>query len=248
MAEPNPLDLTRLNVAIVGSGGIASALAQHLLSEYPLETLLMLQRSDCKLHDPRVHRIAIDARDPQSVQDAGEKAAGLVSRLHLVINTVGVLHDDTVTPEKRLKDVTAQAMHHLMQVNAYLLPQLAQALAPLLRHSEPSVFASLSARVGSIADNDLGGWYSYRASKAAHNQLLRTLSREWRISHRSCCVVALHPGTVATALSNPFTPTNYTKTVLTPQECAQALVNVLAQLGPTDTGSFRAWDGAVIPW
>ena len=248
MSESSPLQLPVLNVAIVGSGGIATALVSHLLKEYPVGTLLLLQRGEQEFDDSRVQRIFLDAEDPASIVSAGNAAAALVNELHLVINTVGMLHDHQFKPEKRVKDVTPQALHQLMQVNAFLLPQLAAALSPLLRHQAPSVLASLSARVGSIADNELGGWYSYRAAKAAHNQLLRTLSREWRISHKQCCVVALHPGTVATGLSAPYTPTNYAKRVLSPLECAESLIGVLKQMKASDTGTFRSWDGAIVPW
>ena len=94
----------------------------------------------------------------------------------------------------------------------------------------------------------MGGWYSYRASKAAHNMLLKTLAREWRVSHKHCAVVALHPGTVETDLSVPYTPANYQKRVLSPEESAAAMLAVLESLDASRSGSFHAWDGAEIPW
>ena len=159
-----------------------------------------------------------------------------------------MLHGEGFAPEKRLKDVTPEALMHLSTVNAFFLPQLAAAVAPLLRHSDSSILASVSARVGSIADNNIGGWYSYRASKAAHNMLLKTLAREWRVSHKHCTVVALHPGTVQTGLSEPYTPANYKKRVLAPAESAEAMLSVLESLTVEQTGSFYAWDGKPIPW
>ncbi len=238
-----------LNVVVAGGGGIGRAVAERLLAHYPVEKLFLLQRSGrCQLDDPRFVSLAVDAEDPSSLSAAAEQIAADCDELHLVFNAVGMLHDEQFKPEKRLKDVSPAALHKLSAVNAWFLPQLAAALAPLLRHSKPSLLASISARVGSIADNDMGGWYSYRASKAAHNMLLRTLAREWRVSHKHCAVIALHPGTVATDLSEPYTPPNYQKRVLQPVESAEALLGVLEARGSGDSGKFFAWDGAEIPW
>ncbi|MEM0953907.1 MAG: SDR family NAD(P)-dependent oxidoreductase [Pseudomonadota bacterium] len=244
----NALGQSPLNAVVVGSGGIGTAVAARLLSEYPINQLFVLQRTARTFDDDRVTSLALDATEPASIAAATAAVCDHAIPLHLVFNAVGMLHGDGFRPEKRLKDVSAEAMMHLAAVNAFLLPQLAAGLAPALRHSEPSVLASVSARVGSIADNDMGGWYSYRASKAAHNMLLKTLSREWRVSHKHCAVVALHPGTVATELSKPYTPPNYNKRVLTPAESAEAMLNVVARLDVTHSGRFYAWDGAEIPW
>ncbi len=238
-----------LNAVVAGGGGIGTAIAERLLANYPVERLYVLQRSGrCRLDDPRFTSLEIDAEDPASITKAAEAIAADCSELHLVCNAVGMLHDQQFKPEKRLKDVSPQALYKLSAVNAWFLPQLAAALAPLLRHGKSSLLASVSARVGSIADNDMGGWYSYRSSKAAHNMLLRTLAREWRVSHKHCTVVALHPGTVATDLSEPYTPANYNKRVLEPPESAAAMLDVLESLGVGDSGKFFAWDGAEIPW
>jgi NAD(P)-dependent dehydrogenase (short-subunit alcohol dehydrogenase family) len=245
----NALQQADLNVVVAGDGGIGTAIATTLLQQYPVKTLFLLQRSDRRsIDDPRCIYLAVDAHEPASIAAAGDAIGQHCDALHLVINTVGMLHNAETRPEKRLKDVSLASMLSLATVNAFFLPQLAAAVAPLLRHSQASILASLSARVGSISDNEMGGWYSYRASKAAHNMLLKTLAREWRISHQHCSVIALHPGTVDTALSQPYTPANYTKRVLSPQQCAAALLTVLAATSPQQTGSFLAWDGAEIPW
>lgn len=238
-----------LNVVVAGGGGIGAAVAERLLNEYAVAKLFLLQRSErCQLDDDRVRHLHVNAEDPATLAVAAEQIAAECSELHLVFNALGMLHDEQFKPEKRLKDVTPEALHKLSAINAWFLPQLAAALAPLLRHRTPSLLASVSARVGSITDNDMGGWYSYRASKAAHNMLLRTLAREWRVSHKHCAVVALHPGTVSTDLSEPYTPPNYNKRVLEPGESAAAMLGVLEGLGATDSGRFFAWDGAEIPW
>lgn len=114
--------------------------------------------------------------------------------------------------------------------------------------TEPALLASLSARVGSIEDNRLGGWYSYRASKAAHNMLVRTIAHEWRLSHRNAAIVALHPGTVHSRLSEPFISPGYKNTVHTPAECADHLMRVLGALTAESSGQFYDWKGDAIAW
>lgn len=245
----NALEQDGLNVVVAGGGGIGQAVAKRLLEHYPVRRLFLLQRTDrFDGDDERLVKLEVDALQPNSISEAAAAIAEYEEPLHLVFNAVGMLHGEGLRPEKRLKDVTPEAMQHLAAVNAWFLPQLAAALAPMLRHTAPSILASVSARVGSITDNEMGGWYSYRASKAAHNMLLKTLAREWRVSHKHCAVVALHPGTVETALSIPYTPSNYKKRVLSPEESAEALLKVLGSVDSARSGSFYAWDGAEIPW
>ena len=125
---------------------------------------------------------------------------------------------------------------------------LAQALEPLIPKDLPCHFASLSARVGSIGDNRSGGWYAYRAAKAAQNQLLRTLALEWRRRLPQMCVSLLHPGTTATRLSQPFQANVPAGQLFSPERAASQLLDVLAGLGPDQSGGFWAWDGQPIPW
>jgi NAD(P)-dependent dehydrogenase (short-subunit alcohol dehydrogenase family) len=244
--QGSPLSLSRINAMVVGGGAIGSAIATALLASDNLARLIVLRRSERDvLDDPRVSYLSFDA-------GSGDNLPALegtgVERLHLLVNTVGLLHGAGQRPEKRLRDLNLDNLLRSMTINAALLPRLAQAYGQALRHDEPAILASLSARVGSIEDNHLGGWYSYRASKAAHNMLLRTLAREWRVSHRNTAVVALHPGTVASPLSEPFVTDSYSKRVLQPGECAEALLGVLSGLGAADTGRFLDWRGEPIPW
>lgn len=243
------LALNQVNAVIVGNGAIGSALLDNLLQRSALNSVLVLGRTAAAVsEDPRVTHLTFDAEDPQSLINAALQVEQYVKRVHLLINTVGLLHNDQQGPEKRLKSVDPAHLIKSFQINAVLLPLLAQAFSQLLRHDEPSLLASLSARVGSIEDNKLGGWYSYRASKAAHNMLLKTIASEWRLSHRNAIVVALHPGTVHSRLSEPFLTANYQHRVLTPAECASALLAVIGQLQLEDSGKFFDWQGKSIPW
>jgi NAD(P)-dependent dehydrogenase (short-subunit alcohol dehydrogenase family) len=151
-------------------------------------------------------------------------------------------------PERSLAQVEADSLVMAFRVNALGPLLVAKAFEPLLKRSRQARFASLSARVGSIGDNRLGGWYAYRATKAALNQMTRTLSIQWRrLTHPILCV-ALHPGTVATDLSAPFTRSYDPAKVFTTERAARQLLDVLDGLGPDDSGGFFAWDGSPIPW
>ena len=244
-----PLHLDRMNAVIVGDGAIGAALLDALLQRPGLAGVVILRRGTMSLpDDPRVTPLSFDAQDPPSVAAAADAVKATLGRVHLLVNTVGMLHGPRQQPEKRVRDVRPEALLHSFAINAVLLPLLAQSFSSLLRHDEPAVLASLSARVGSIEDNGLGGWYSYRASKAAHNMLLRTLAREWRVSHRNAAVVALHPGTVDSRLSRPFVSSDYRNKVLTPGESADALLRVIDSVSPEQSGSFYDWRGDPVPW
>ena len=249
MSPPNVLALKSFNAVVVGSGAIGSALVQNLLQREALNRVVVLGRgAHCVPEDDRVTHLTFDAEDAGSVIAAATQVQQTLDSVHLVINTVGLLHNQHQGPEKRLKAVDPDHLQKSFQVNAVLLPLLAQAFSKSLRHNEPATLASLSARVGSIEDNQLGGWYSYRASKAAHNMLLKTIAREWRVSHPNVTVVALHPGTVYSRLSEPFLTERYKNRVLSPPECACSLLEVIGDLQQEDSGSFYDWQGKSISW
>ena len=151
-------------------------------------------------------------------------------------------------PEKRLSKVCRPNLERQFAVNAFGPLLLAQALEPFISRDLPGHFASLSARVGSLADNQLGGWYGYRASKAAQNQLLRCLAIEWGRRRPQVCVSLLHPGTTATPLSQPFQASVPAERLFSPERAAQQLLTVLEGLGAEQSGGFWAWDGQPIPW
>ena len=245
----NPLELDAINAVVVGTGAIGSAFVSELLSRLQVHKVFILHRGTApSFADPRVHCIRFDALSPTTITDAAAAVGQISQRIHLLINTVGMLHSPDQAPEKRLADINAANLARSMALNATLLPLLAQAFSGLLRHKEPALLASLSARVGSLEDNKLGGWYGYRASKAAHNMLLLTLAREWRVNHRNVILLALHPGTVKSRLSEPFVTPAYKNRVLSPAESATALLEVLSRRTPEDSGSFYDWRGDLVPW
>ena len=190
----------------------------------------------------------VDLRDASTIEALGTRLATSTESLHWVFNSAGVLHGEGFGPERKLEDLDPAALQQVFAVNALAPVLLAQALLPLLRHRERSLFASLSARVGSISDNRLGGWYAYRASKAAQNQFLKTLSLELRRRAPRCVVLALHPGTVDTALSRPFQRNVPPHKLFSVERAARQLIEIMDQATPATSGSFLAWDGSEIPW
>ena len=174
--------------------------------------------------------------------------AASAGELRLVLHAAGVLHGPGLTPEKSLSRIDPEAMALAFAVNATGPALVMKHLAPLLPRRGRCVFAALSARVGSIGDNRLGGWYAYRAAKAAQNQLLSTLAIEWRRRLPQVCVTLLHPGTTATALSAPFRSAVPPPQLFSPERAASQLLDVLERQTPAESGRFLAWDGREIPW
>lgn len=192
---------------------------------------------------------ALDVSREDSVAAAAARVAAQLPRLHLLVNCAGVLHrGDELQPEKRVEAVDAEALRRVFEVNAFGPLLVAKHFHPLLSHGDRAVLANLSARVGSIGDNRLGGWYAYRASKAAQNMFTRTLAVELgrRAPHVIC--VALHPGTVDTELSRPFQRGLPPERLFDPDRAARQLLAVIRDLAPEQSGSFLAWDGSTIPW
>jgi NAD(P)-dependent dehydrogenase (short-subunit alcohol dehydrogenase family) len=249
MPSPDPCPHSRPwqhwqgHALVVGGGGIGRALLAALPAHAPELQLHLATRS------PRgSQELDLDLTDDTSLARLAAFAASELQPLRLVINTAGVLHSPGLAPEKRLSAVRRQSLDASFSVNAFGPILLAQAVAAALPRDQPSHFASLSARVGSIGDNHLGGWYAYRAAKAAQNQLLRTLAIEWRRRLPHCCVSLLHPGTTATALSAPFRSAVPPQGLFSPEQAAAQLLTVLQGLSIEQSGGFWAWDGRPIPW
>lgn len=200
--------------------------------------------------EPRLRLLRMDVTDEHSVAGAIARLAASTDQLHLVINCAGLLHGGSaaLAPEKRLAEVRPQALATSFAVNAFGPLLVAKHVEPLLGHRQRAVFASLSARVGSIGDNRLGGWYAYRGAKAAQNMFTRTLAIEWARTRRSVTCVALHPGTTDTDLSRPFQANVAPDRLFTVERTVRQLLRVIDGLTPADTGRFLAWDGAGIPW
>ncbi|MEO0637774.1 MAG: SDR family NAD(P)-dependent oxidoreductase [Pseudomonadota bacterium] len=230
MSEP-------LGVAIVlgATGAIGGAVADRLQVNGQYATVLRFSRSS----EPR-----FDLTDEASIKRCAQIAAA-AGDVRFVFDATGFLHNDTIAPEKALRQLTVDSMRLNFELNAMGPALVMKHFLPLFPREGRSVFATLSARVGSISDNDLGGWHSYRASKAALNQFVRCAAIELRRTHKEAICVGLHPGTVESDLSAPFAKAGLT--VRQAGEAATDLLRVLGRLTPGDTGKQFAYDGREVP-
>ena len=237
-----------INAAIIGaSGGIGGAFAALLEPCPAVSQVVRLSRSGAG--SGRGASYPLDLESEASIAQAAAAIAESVGRLHLVIVATGILHDgDRLQPEKSWRSLSAAAMETAFRLNATGPALVAKHFLPLLARDRKTAFAALSARVGSIEDNRLGGWYAYRASKAALNMTLKTLSIELARRHPLALCVGLHPGTVDTALSKPFQGAVPHDRLFSPRQSAHHLLTVLDRLTPEDSGTLFAWDGRRIPF
>lgn len=220
---------------VIGSSGTIGSAFMELLEQHPACMKVI-----------GIHRSSpnpIDYQDLNTVEDAAKALSG-EAPFQLIINTIGVLHSADWMPEKKLDDLNAEQLQLLIQMNA-IGPGLTIKYFSKLLDPANSVMATLSAKVGSIEDNRLGGWYSYRASKAALNMLIKTASIEFSRTKPNTALVALHPGTVNSRLSKPFKGEQIGRP---PLDAANDMLNVLFSLSKEDSGSFITYSGERLPW
>ena len=233
--KPPPAD----GVAIVfgASGGIGSAIVAVLERDGAYLDVASFSRSGEE---------AVDLTSEAAVAGAARRVSSAGLPIRLIVNATGFLHGDGFTPEKSWRQIDPSHMARAFAVNAIGPALLMKHFLPILPREGRSVFATLSAKVGSIGDNRTGGWYSYRSSKAALNQLVRTASIELGRRNPEAICVALHPGTVDTRLSKPFGKQGLD--VRSPSEAAEQLLTVIAGLTPADSGEFVDYRGNRLPW
>ena len=234
-------------MAIIGaSGGIGQALADRLAQQpEQVNRVYRLSRRPLEGH------LHMDLDDEASIINAAQLIAQDSAKdgpLDLVINATGLLHDadQGITPEKTWRHLDPKTMMAVYQANCVAPVMAAKHFLPLMRRSGKSVYAVLSARVGSIADNRVGGWHSYRAAKAGLNMTLRNLALEMALKSPDAIVMGLHPGTVATGLSEPFRGM-VKHDIFSPEASADHLIKVIDDATPQSSGHQWAWDGTKIP-
>lgn len=222
---------------IIGSGGgIGLSLKQELSSRKDYYQLFCYSKS---------HDIILDITDEKQILKAVQELKQQDIKINLLINTIGYLHDKDFSPEKKISEINNNYLINSFKINAIGHALVIKHFAPLMDHKNISVLACLSARVGSISDNYLGGWFGYRASKAALNQIVRSASVEFGRKKSNLIFIAIHPGTVLTKLSKPFIKK---KNYFTANQSANHILKVISNLKIEDSGNFVDYQGIKIPY
>ncbi|MBD2088920.1 SDR family NAD(P)-dependent oxidoreductase [Microcoleus sp. FACHB-1515] len=247
-----------MNGLIVGATqGIGLGFVRKLLLDESITKLFATYRDRARAtelfalqdqHSDRIVCLQVDVTEEAQISAAVQQIQAQVDRLDCVINCVGVLHDATLSPEKSLRQIDGDRLLRYFQINSVGAILLAKHLLPLLSHRNRCVFATISAKVGSIGDNQLGGWYGYRASKTALNMLMKTASIEYRRKNPQAIVVVLHPGTTDTELSRPFQRNVPPEKLFSVDRTVEQLLTILSKLTEADSGEFFSWDGSRLPW
>ncbi|MDH5937376.1 SDR family oxidoreductase [Vibrio splendidus] len=241
----------RLHILVVGgSGSIGFAVVKHLLSELSRFDFLDVQvdatyhSQQPELENSRLSWHKVDATNEADIEQLSKQ----FEKLDWLINCVGMLHTPELGPEKNLSSIDPEFFLKNISVNTLPSLLLAKHFTPVLRTSDNPKFAVVSAKVGSISDNRLGGWYSYRSSKAALNMFIKTMSIEWQRTIKKGTVLALHPGTTDTALSKPFQTNVPEGKLFESSYVAHQLVDIIRTATPDNSGHFYAYDGEQLSW
>tara|TARA_A200000113_G_C8793207_1_gene331577 strand:+ start:193 stop:915 length:723 start_codon:yes stop_codon:yes gene_type:complete len=234
-------------VAIIGSSGaIGNAVSDNLINDESIDIIYKFSRSMSVKENERVKNIFLDIEDEESIKSSLDHVPS-DTKFDLVFVATGILHNDKeIFPEKSIKDIDIDKLKKVILVNTIGPTLIGKYFIPYLRKDEKSVFAFLSARVGSISENKLGGWYSYRASKTALNQIIKNFSIEIKRTNKNAIFVGLQPGTVKSFLSKPFERNVKEDNLFTPEYSAEKLLQVINDLSPNDSGKFFAWNGEEI--
>ncbi|MGC1245788.1 MAG: SDR family NAD(P)-dependent oxidoreductase [Spirulinaceae cyanobacterium] len=192
--------------------------------------------------------LEMDITDESQIVIAVEKIRSEIDKLHLVVNCVGILHEGQLQPEKSLKQLNPEYLLRYFQVNSIGAVLLAKYFLPLLRHGDRNLLATISAKIGSISDNRSGGWYGYRASKAALNMFMRTTAIEYSRKSPNTIVTVLHPGTTDTQLSEPFQKNVPIEKLFPVEQTITQLLDVIENLTLKDSGEFFSWNGEQLPY
>ena len=235
------------NVAVIGaSGAIGNAVSKILLDDESVESVYTFSRSISPNTSDKDNRIYIDIENEESIKDAVKKIPQDI-KFDLIFVATGILHNDNdVYPEKSIRDISAERFKKVLMINTVGPALIGKYFIPFLNRENKNVFAFLSARVGSISDNKLGGWYSYRASKTALNQVVKNFSIEIKRSNPNSIFIGLQPGTVKSNLSKPFEKNVQSENLFTPDYSATKLLDVIDELTSNDSGKLYAWNGEEI--
>lgn len=250
-------ETSNTRLVIGGNRGIGLALVDAQLGRPDVSRVIATHRTTSDLallerlkarHGEKLVLRELDVTRENSLRSFRDFLETQRGGIDLVIHAAGILHEEGIVPEKSLAHCNPRHLMRLFEVNSIGPLMVAGAFLPTRKRNDRFTFAALSAMVGSIGDNRLGGWYGYRASKAALNQFIKTLANECRLKHPRAAIVAVHPGTTDTELSRPFQKNVDPEKLYAPRTTAQRLLGVLEGIDETQNGQFLNWNGSTIPW
>lgn len=234
------------NIAVIGSSGtIGSAFIRRISELYPEAQISGFSRTKQTSDIENIRFYEIDYTNEESIANSAEISAQNAP-LDLVIVATGILHNDAFMPEKSMKELSIAKFQEVILANTIVPALVAKYFLPKLSKDRRAVFAALSARVGSISDNQFGGWYSYRASKAALNMIIKNLSIEMKMRYKQAIIIGLHPGTVDSRLSKPFQNNVPAGKLFTADYSVAKMLEVINTLTTENSGKCYAWDGEEI--
>jgi NAD(P)-dependent dehydrogenase (short-subunit alcohol dehydrogenase family) len=239
-----------LNIAVIGaSGSLGKMFVKQLAQNEKTKSIFAFSRSKTDFENEKIASHFIDIEDEESIKSAAN-IASKNAKIDMVIVATGMLHGKNngqdLLPEKSLRDLSKEKFQQLFSINTIAPAIIAKHFLPKLNRETKSVFAAISARVGSISDNHLGGWYSYRASKSALNMVLKNASIEIGRSNKNAVIIGLHPGTVDSKLSKPFQGAVKEGKLFTPEYSVKKLLEVIENSSPIDSGNIIDFNGVKI--
>ena len=239
------------NALVLGaSGGLAQALIAQFLADTTIDTVIAVSSKPAPVSvqaESSLLWICTEYQEP-AMLEVVEKLKDYSGNISRVCICHGLLHTDSLWPEKRLEDIKPEALHEIFQANAVVPALWLKLLHRVLKGKQPTIVAALSARVGSITDNRLGGWYAYRSSKSALNMLLKTIAIEYARRVKNVKLISFHPGTTDTALSKPFQATVPEGKLFTPEFVAERLTGIMDNAVVDGQLSYLDWDNKTIPY
>ena len=234
-----------INVAVIGSSGaIGKAFLDAYIQDKNISNIYSISRTEVKSEDERVTHLNVDVTDEASIKAAASKIGD--ARLDRLIVATGILHTEMFGPEKSIKDIKIENFVKIFSVNTFGPALIGKYFLPLMKKDKKSIIAFLSARVGSISENKLGGWYAYRASKSALNQIIKNFSIEAKRTNPGGIIIGLQPGTVKSKLSEPFQKNVKKGKLFLPEDSVHSLIKVIERVIHNDSGKIFDWEGKEI--
>jgi len=232
-------------VAVIGSSGaIGRAFVDHYINDLSINSIFSFSRSSIGIDNNKVKHFLIDIENESSIENAAKSVEE--TNFDEIIIASGLLHTNEFGPEKSIKDLKADNILKVLNVNTVGPAIIGKYFLPLLTKDNKSVMAFLSARVGSISENKLGGWYSYRASKSALNQVIKTFSIELKRTNPKAIIIGLQPGTVDSELSAPFKRSASNNKLFSAEYSVSKLLGVIERADESSSGNLISWDGEII--